>query len=190
MKLAVFGCSHTGCGPREFDETWPYFLYKDTRLTITNYAVGGSSTQFQYEIFKKEIDNYDAFIFQFTSCYRLTEMKTSMPDLMRNSKYSFYDIHTGDALECYTPGRFGDSYSEWIKNDNGKILEDYQEICVDIFNHEKCLFCFYMTYSSYNVDNIPVLTDLFPDLNIHPDRHLGKEGNQYLAEKIKGFCKL
>ena len=50
MKLAVFGCSHTGCGPREWKETWPYFLYNDTRLSITNYAIGGSSTQFQYEI--------------------------------------------------------------------------------------------------------------------------------------------
>ena len=61
MKIAVFGCSQSGVGPRRWNETWPYILNKLTGLETSNFAIE-APTQF-YDIFKQNIHNFDKFIF-------------------------------------------------------------------------------------------------------------------------------
>ena len=68
MKIAVFGCSHSGGGPCHPKETWPWYLSEMQPDIIHwhNYAIGGTSTQWQYDQFQKVYDRFDKFIFPLT----------------------------------------------------------------------------------------------------------------------------
>jgi hypothetical protein len=194
MKLAVFGCSHTGVGPRKWNQTWPYHLYEATKLVINNFAIGGTSTQFQYDLFKKNIDNFDKFIFQFTVPYRLT--KQTGPIRQEESEtYTYFSNMTGN-LERNTAGKFNREYEKWIKKDTGNIIKEYTNICKKIKSHNKCLFAFYMFMNDTNVKGTAVLQEKFPNIVYNNDprhsksRHLSNEENKIIAAYIKEKCKL
>ena len=195
MKIAVFGCSHSGIGPRKWNHTWPFLLYKFTNLEINNFAIGGTSTQFQYEIFKDNIDNFDNFIFQFTMPHRLTKQIGSIKQI-KKGMYTYFPNMTSNNLERSTAGRFNAEYKKWIKNDNGEILNEYQNICKEVSSHEKCLFSFYMFRHKSNVQDIEIMQETFPEMlydhskkNL-PGQHLSRKGNKVIAKYIKEKCKL
>ena len=197
MKLAVFGCSHSGCGPRDWNETWPYHLYKTTKLEIHNFAVGGTSTQFQYEIFKKHIDKFDKFIFQYTSPYRFTEYreitkkKGDLPTVMdKFRKYTYFAQGTGNYLICNTSANFNKKYKSWIKKDKGEIEKEYKNICKEVDGHEKCLFSFHFVRNPTNVKDIEIMQNNFPEIIPNPTIHLSNEENKIIANYIKEKCNL
>jgi hypothetical protein len=189
MKIAVFGCSHSGIGPRKWNQTWPYFFHKFTGLEISNFAIGGTSTQFQYEMFKDNIDNFDNFIFQFTMPYRLTKQIGSIKQI-KKGMYTHFPNMTANNLECSTAGRFNAEYKKWIKNDNGEILGEYQNICKEVSSHEKCLFSFHMIKHNTNVDGIEIMQNNFPELITANGIHLQMKENKKIATYIKEKCKL
>tara|TARA_Y200000002_G_C22669557_1_gene659372 strand:- start:718 stop:1314 length:597 start_codon:yes stop_codon:yes gene_type:complete len=198
MKLAIYGCSHTGSGPIKWNETWPYHLYKSTKIDISNFAIGASSTQFQYDLFKNNINNFDKFIFQFTSPYRLTKYINPIQQT-KVKKYSFFPNHSNDKpmefrtsinLESSTPGKYNKEYKRWIANDNGEILEEYKKICTVVNNHENCLYAFHWIENYTNVQGIDIMQNNFPDIILNPGIHLDSEENQIIAMYIKERCKL
>lgn len=192
MKIAVFGCSHTGSGPKNYTETWPHILYKKCNdIEVTNFAVGGTSTQFQYTLFKENIYSFDKFIFQFTNPYRLTKMTPGKKlTLNKENKFYYYDITASTNLTYSTPGRYNKEYKEWIKNDKGEILLEYEQICKEISKDKKCLFCFHFFKHPSNVNDITVLQNIFPNIIVDPSEHLNKKENKIIAKYIKETCKL
>ena len=197
MKLAIYGCSHTGAGVTPWNETWPYHLYKSKKIHISNFAIGATSTQFQYDLFENSVNNFDKFIFQFTSPYRLTKYIRPIQQ-KKIKKYSFFPNHskdeaielrTSDNLETSTPGKFTEEYKKWISNDNGEILEHYQKICKDVNRHKKCLYAFYWIKDKTNVKGIDIMQNNFPDI-VRPGAHLDSQENQIIANYIKEKCKL
>ena len=192
MKLAVFGCSHTGIGPRHFDETWPYhlqFRQKDTKVHITNFALGGTSTQFQYEIFKNEIDNFDKFIFQFTQPFRLTEQLGPLPPLSKHMSYKYLDPKLFNYVKG-TAGSPNKNYNNWVKNDKGDILKEYKKICLEVSSHEKCLYSFHVFKNHSERDKIDILAKIFPKMLYSTDIHLSSKQNVKISSYIKEKCKL
>jgi len=189
MKISVFGCSHSGIGPRKWNQTWPYFLHKFTGLEISNFAIGGSSTQFQYEIFNDNIGNFDKFIFQFTVPYRLTKQIGPI-NQKKFGTYTYFPSMTANNLERSTAGKFNEEYKEWIKNDDGEILNEYKNICKEVSNHEKCLFSFYMMRHKSNVQDIEIMQNNFPKLITDTGIHLQMKENKKIATYIKEKCKL
>ena len=198
MKLAVFGCSHTGAGTRKWNETWPYHLCKSTEISISNFAIGATSTQFQYDLFENSVNNFDKFIFQFTNPYRLTTYIRPI-EQKKVKNYSFFPNHSKDApiefmttmnLKTSTPGKYNEEFKNWIENDNGEILEHYKKICKVVNSHQKCLYAFHwIKDDDTNVQGIDVMQNNFPDIIRHSE-HLNSEENQTIAMFIKERCKL
>jgi hypothetical protein len=188
MKIAIFGCSHTGSGPKEWNETWPFHLYRSTKLEINNFAIGGSSTQFQYDLFQKNINSFDKFIFQFTAPNRLTKQTGPINQILFDT-YTYFPYNT-ENLERSTPSKYNKEYKRWIKNDNGEILKEYTKICKEVSSHNKCLFAFYMMSHHSNVQGLDVMQDIFPNIIISNDIHLESKENQVIAKYIKEKCKL
>ena len=193
MKIAVFGCSHSGVGPRRWNETWPYILNKLTGLEISNFAIGGTSTQFQYDIFKQNIHNFDKFIFQFTMPYRLTKQVGPISQKISDT-YIYFPHMTANNLERSTPGKFNEEYEKWIQDDNGEILGEYKNICKQVSSHEKCLFSFFMFNHHSNVQGIEIMQEIFPDIiggtSDRAGQHLSRKKNKVIAKYIKEKCKL
>jgi len=80
MKINVYGCSWSSGVPDVDDHAcWPqYFAEQNPNYKIKNYALGGTSIQYQARLFMKYKHTADVNIFQGTSAHRWTDFDPSV----------------------------------------------------------------------------------------------------------------
>ena len=137
--------------------------------------------------------HFDKFIFQFTMPYRLTKQIGPISQ-KKFGTYTYFPHMTALSLERSTAGKFNEEYKEWIKDDDGEILDEYKNICKQVINHKKCLFSFYMFQHKTNVQGIEIMQEIFPDMIGNTSdlagQHLNRKENKVIAKYIKEKCKL
>ena len=198
MKIAVFGCSHSGGGPCHPKETWPWYLSEMQPDIIHwhNYAIGGTSTQWQYDQFQKVYDRFDQFIFQFTTPYRLTQGSINDAKKLKenyichptNNKPTWKFKGKPMPLMKHNAGRASQEWIDWISSGKNEILKEYREICETVINDKKALYCFYFAPNEANLPNVDVISENY--LKIKPTKHYTAVQNHGLAHFLKSKTQL
>jgi len=178
--IACFGCSQTYGVGLEINQTWPYYLSKETNSKVKNFGIGGSNLNEQTAFIDYYIKNYNAKLILLLmphsmrrQVYEQGQIENVTSSDKRNKEFIFHgEEHSIINLSC--------SMNKWFKNINRKILIGCYQSDEYVLIARTPLKSKLLPYLEYK--NYPLAND-----NLHFGANYCKEYARLISKHIKEY---